>query len=80
MGKLLKKVENWCEKRQIRVEILVNDWGMAALVRENGEYLDPCLGVLLNKQKKKIRGCTIKKAVPADWEKIICRPVFIGDS
>ena len=52
MGKLLKKVENWCEKRQIRVEILVNDWGMAALVRENGEYLDPCLGVLLNKQKK----------------------------
>ena len=27
MGKLLKKVENWCEKRQTRVEILVNDWG-----------------------------------------------------
>lgn len=52
MVKLLKKVENWCEKRQIRVEILVNDWGMAALVRENGEYLEPCLGVLLNKQKK----------------------------
>ena len=34
------------------MEILVNDWGMAALVRENGEYLEPCLGVLLNKQKK----------------------------
>ena len=77
MVKLLKKVENWCKKRQIRVEILVNDWGMAALVRENGEYLEPCLGVLLNKQN---RGCTIKKAVPAGLEKIICRLVFIGDS
>ena len=75
MGKLLKKVENWCEKRQIRVEILVNDWGMAALVRENREYLDPCLGVLLNKQKKDPR-MHHKKAVPADWEKIICRPVL----
>ena len=33
-GKLLKKVDNWCEKRQTRVEILVNDWGMTALVKE----------------------------------------------
>lgn len=51
-GKLLKKVDNWCEKRQTRVEILVNDWGMTALVKESGKHLEPCLGVLLNKQKK----------------------------
>lgn len=51
-GKLLKRVENWCKKRKKRVEILVNDWGMAALVRESGEHLEICLGVLLNKRKK----------------------------
>ena len=51
-GKLLKKVDNWCEKQHTKVEILVNDWGMATLVKECGKHLEPCLGVLLNKQKK----------------------------
>ena len=52
MVKLLKKVENWCEKRQIRVEILVNDWGMADILQKETSHLVPVLGILLNKRKK----------------------------
>lgn len=50
--KLLQKVENWAKIREVKVEILVNDWGMAQLVKEAGNCLKPCLGILLNKQKK----------------------------
>lgn len=52
-GNLLDKLEQWCQTHQIQIEILVNDWAMAELIRQKKtEHLIPCLGILLNKRKK----------------------------
>lgn len=50
--KLLEKVDNWCCTHEVNVEILINDWAMAEMLRERTERLVPVLGTLLNKRKK----------------------------
>ena len=50
--KLLKKVDNWCFTHEVNVEILINDWAMAEMLRIRTERLVPVLGTLLNKKKK----------------------------
>ena len=50
--KLLEKVDNWCEDQGIYVEIVVNDWAMAEMLRGKTGRLIPVLGTLLNKRKK----------------------------
>lgn len=52
---LLQELEQWCHDRGTTFEILVNDWGMAQLLRGRDQCLTPCLGVLLNKRRKDVR-------------------------
>ena len=49
---LLKKVDNWSKEKQISVEIVVNDWALAEMLKKYPERLTPVLGTLLNKRKK----------------------------
>lgn len=49
---LLEEVDRWCERRQTCIEVVVNDWGMADLVKNRTRNLTPSLGILLNKRKK----------------------------
>lgn len=49
---LLNEIDNWCRSKKTCIEIVVNDWGMASLVKNKTKNLVPCLGVLLNKRKK----------------------------
>ena len=54
---LLTRLDEWCEQQETsgaekkRLEVVVNDWGLAHLVKRT-EHLIPCLGTLLNKRKK----------------------------
>ena len=50
--KLLEKVDNWCAIRGIYVEIVVNDWAVAEMLRGKNGRLIPVLGTLINKRKK----------------------------
>lgn len=49
---ILENVDKWCDENHRNVEILVNDWAMADIVKTNTVHLLPCLGTLLNKRKK----------------------------
>lgn len=49
---LLLKLDSWSGERGVSLEVVVNDWGMAELVKDYTEKLIPCLGILLNKQRK----------------------------
>lgn len=51
-GRLLRKLDQWSEKQKRDLEVVVNDWGMAELVKTETTNLVPCLGLLLNKRKK----------------------------
>ena len=53
----MTRLNQWCEQQKTsgaekkRLEVVVNDWGLARLVRRT-KHLIPCLGTLLNKRKK----------------------------
>lgn len=49
---VLYKVYSWCRENDIKVEILVNDWGLLKIVEDKTDYFTLSLGVLLNKRKK----------------------------
>mgnify|MGYP004506217337 FL=1 len=49
---LLDEINQWCEEKRQAVEIVVNDWGMASLVKKYRKNLIPSLGILLNKRRK----------------------------
>ena len=49
--KLLTRINTWCLTHQTTVEIIVNDWAMADLLRGYPQLL-PVLGVLINKHRK----------------------------
>ncbi len=49
------QLAKWCLRCGKRMEAVVNDWGMAALLREQGSVLEPVLGVLLNRRRKDVR-------------------------
>ena len=49
---LLRKVDHWCQLYNCQIEVVVNDWGMAEILKNQTENLVPCLGTLLNKRKK----------------------------
>ena len=48
---LLDRLEGWCEANDSVLEIQVNDWAMAAMLKEK-QLLTPVLGILLNKRRK----------------------------
>lgn len=52
----LDGLATWCQEQKTTLEIVINDWGMAALIREEGYncfYLT--MGILLQKRKKDVR-------------------------
>lgn len=49
---LLERLYAWGKKRGKRIEIIINDWGMADLVRDRIQVFMPVLGILLNKRRK----------------------------
>lgn len=49
---LLRKLEHWGIQKQVQLEVVVNDWGMAQMLKDSTENLIPSLGILLNKQRK----------------------------
>lgn len=64
---LLHRLEQWCRQKDTCIEIIVNDWAMADMIAKQNkitisgenedtvqekQYLNPCLGILLNKRKK----------------------------
>ena len=50
-GQLMEKLENWCEENKVILEIQVNDWAMAEMLKGKS-LLVPALGILLNKRRK----------------------------
>ena len=48
---LLEILNFWCQKHQTTVEIVVNDWAMAEMLKGKS-LLVPALGILLNKRRK----------------------------
>ena len=70
---LVNRLAQWCREKDTCIEIVINDWAMADIIaKQNVEsarpYLIPCLGILLNKQKriqdsptkKVIKACTVR--------------------
>ena len=51
-GKLLKELQQWCRDENRELEIEVNDWAMADMLKSDFPELIPCYGRLLNKRKK----------------------------
>lgn len=49
---LLDEIYAWCQKNEKQIEVVVNDWAMADMVKQKTDWLIPCLGTLLNKRKK----------------------------
>ena len=50
-GQLMEKLENWCEENKVTLEIQVNDWAMAEMLKGKVLFV-PVLGILLNKRRK----------------------------
>ena len=50
-GQLIEKLENWCEENKVILEIQVNDWAMAEMLKGKVLFV-PVLGILLNKRRK----------------------------
>lgn len=50
-GQLLEKLEKWSEENKVTLEIQVNDWAMAEMLKGKS-LLVPVLGILLNKRRK----------------------------
>ena len=49
---LLLKLYAWCKQEKFPCEVVIHDWGMAALLKGKEDMLTPILGVLLNKRRK----------------------------
>ena len=49
--RLLARINTWCLAHQTTVEIIVNDWAMADLLKDFTQLL-PILGTLINKRRK----------------------------
>lgn len=52
MRELLERLFWWCECNQQQMEIVINDWGTIALLKNKRKWLVPSLGTLLNKRRK----------------------------
>lgn len=49
---IIGTVYDWCIKNGMKIEIVINDWGMIKLLEDKIDYFTLSLGVLLNKRKK----------------------------
>lgn len=54
--KLLDALAKWCRKKERKLELVLNDWGMFSMIRENGyDCFLLTLGILLQKRRKDVR-------------------------
>lgn len=74
--RLLDKVENWCQEREQAIEIQVNDWALADMLRERRTWLKPSLGILLHKRRKDPRMRYLKGKMEPNWEKSLEQQSF----
>ena len=49
---IIEEVCLFCKENKIKIEVVVNDWGIIKLFDMKNEYFDFNLGILLNKRKK----------------------------
>lgn len=49
---LLDCLYEWCRQTQRKVELIINDWGMAELLKDKTDWITLTLGILLNKRRK----------------------------
>lgn len=49
---IIGTVYEWCIKNGMKIEVVINDWGMIKLLEDKTDYFTLSLGVLLNKRKK----------------------------
>lgn len=52
INNIIETVYDWCKKSDMKIEIVINDWGMIKLIEDKTDYFTMILGVLLNKRKK----------------------------
>lgn len=52
MEECMETVNQWCQENHETIEIVVNDWGMQRILKKHDKWLQPVLGVLLNKRRK----------------------------
>ena len=54
--KILKLLSDWCQNKCVKIELVINDWGMAGLIRKKypNQFL-LTLGCLLAKQRRDTR-------------------------
>lgn len=54
--KILKLLSDWCQNKCVKIELVINDWGMAGLIRKKypNQFL-LTLGCLLSKQRRDTR-------------------------
>ena len=50
--KIVNEVYFWCRKKELSLEMVVNDWGMFELLCGKEDYITPVFGTLLNKRRK----------------------------
>lgn len=52
----LEQLALWCKKKKTTLELVINDWGMASMIREmGGSCFHLTLGILLQKRRKDVR-------------------------
>lgn len=49
---IIEQIYGWCKTNNMKIEIVVNDWGMLKLLNGKKDYFLLSLGTLLNKRKK----------------------------
>lgn len=49
---LIERVYDLCKSYDMKIEIVINDWGMLSFLENKEDYFSISLGVLLNKRKK----------------------------
>lgn len=49
---LIDKIYSWCLNKDLKIEIVINDYGFIELLNNKTDYFKICLGNLLNKRKK----------------------------
>lgn len=63
---MLDTIYQWCKEKKTVLEILVNDFGMLAMLAEKEEYFVLCYGTLLNRRRKDPR-YIYKNQMEEDW-------------
>lgn len=50
--RMVADLYEWSRQHQTKIELVANDWGMLSLLEEKQDWIEPVLGILLNKRRK----------------------------